>query len=251
MSSVPSLSIDEMHQVDAWWRACNYLVAGQIYLQENPLLKRPLTPEDIKPRLLGHWGTSAGLGFIYAHLNRLIRHTGQDMIYIAGPGHGGPALLRPATWRALTPRSIRGSPATRRACGGCSGSSPRRAGSSHASVTTPGSIHEGGELGYALSHGFGAVFDNPDLIAATVVGDGEAETGPAEGGWKGISFLNPVTDGAVLPILHLNGAKISDPPCRPARSRWSCRSSTRATATRWCGSRAATCPGCTPALPTP
>ncbi|WFF31975.1 phosphoketolase family protein [Propionibacterium freudenreichii] len=212
MSSVPSLSIDEMHQVDAWWRACNYLVAGQIYLQENPLLKRPLTPEDIKPRLLGHWGTSAGLGFIYAHLNRLIRHTGQDMIYIAGPGHGGPALVAAGylegTYTEIYPRVTRDEEGMRRLFRQFStpGGIP-----SHASVTTPGSIHEGGELGYALSHGFGAVFDNPDLIAATVVGDGEAETGPAEGGWKGISFLNPVTDGAVLPILHLNGAKISGP----------------------------------------
>lgn len=212
LSTVPPLSLEELHSVDAWWRACNYLVVGQIYLQENPLLKRSLEPEDIKPRLLGHWGTSTGLAFIYAHLNRLIRHTGQDCIYLAGPGHGGPALVAAGYleggYTEVYPRVTRDEEGMRRLFRQFSapGGIP-----SHASVTTPGSIHEGGELGYVLSHAFGAVFDNPELLAVAVVGDGEAETGPLEGGWKGISFLNPQRDGAVLPILHLNGAKIASP----------------------------------------
>ncbi|MDR2930092.1 MAG: phosphoketolase family protein [Propionibacteriaceae bacterium] len=210
--TVPTLDKTELDRIDAWWRACNYLTVGQIYLQDNPLLKRALTPDDIKPRLLGHWGTSSGLGFIYAHLNRLIRVTGQDCLYIAGPGHGGPALVAASYlegyYSEVFPRITRDDEGLRllfrqfSAPGGIP---------SHASVTTPGSIHEGGELGYALSHAFGAAFDNPDLLVAAVVGDGEAETGPLEGGWKGISFLNPVHDGAVLPILHLNGAKIAGP----------------------------------------
>ncbi len=210
--SLPPLTKTDLDTVDAWWRACNFLTAGQIYLQDNPLLKRPLTADDIKPRLLGHWGTSAGLGFIYSHLNRLIRQTGQDCLYIAGPGHGGPALVAASylegyyseVFPRVTPdeEGLRGLFRQFSAPGGIP---------SHASVTTPGSIHEGGELGYALSHAFGAAFDNPDLLVVAVVGDGEAETGPLEGGWKGISFLNPRHDGAVLPILHLNGAKISGP----------------------------------------
>ena len=198
--------------VDAWWRACNYLTIGQIYLQDNPLLRRRLTAADIKPRLLGHWGTSSGLSFIYAHLNRLIRVTGQDCLYIAGPGHGGPALVAAGylegSYTEVYPTITQDEDGMR--------SMFRRFSSpggipSHASVTTPGSIHEGGELGYALSHAFGAAFDNPDLLVVAVVGDGEAETGPLEGGWKGVSFLNPRHDGAVLPILHLNGAKIAGP----------------------------------------
>ncbi|WP_316668672.1 phosphoketolase family protein [uncultured Propionibacterium sp.] len=211
-SAAPELTIADMRSVDAWWRACNYLVIGQIYLQENPLLKHEVRPEDIKPRLLGHWGTSAGLGFIYSHVNRLIRCTDQDCIYIAGPGHGGPALVAAGylegTYTETYPRITQDEEGMRRLFRQFSapGGIP-----SHASVTTPGSIHEGGELGYALSHAFGAVFDNPDLLAVAVVGDGEAETGPLEGGWKGISFLNPEHDGAVLPILHLNGAKIAGP----------------------------------------
>ena len=212
MTLVPPLTRDDVERVDAWWRAANYLTVGQIYLQENPLLKRSLSVEDIKPRLLGHWGTSAGLSFIYSHLNRLIRHTGQDMVYIAGPGHGGPALVAAGYlegyYTEVFPKITQDADGLRSLFRQFSapGGIP-----SHASVTTPGSIHEGGELGYALSHAFGAAFDNPDLLVAAVVGDGEAETGPLEGGWKGISFLNPVHDGAVLPILHLNGGKIAGP----------------------------------------
>ncbi len=210
--SIPRLTQDELAAVDAWWRASNYLTVGQIYLQENPLLKRPLQASDIKPRLLGHWGTSTGLSFIYAHVNRLIRRTGQDCLYIAGPGHGGPALVAAGYlegyYTDCFPRVTQDEEGMRHLFRQFSapGGIP-----SHASVTTPGSIHEGGELGYALSHAFGAVFDNPDLLTVAVVGDGEAETGPLEGGWKAISFLSPVHDGAVLPVLHLNGAKIASP----------------------------------------
>ncbi len=202
----------ELASVDAWWRANNYLTIGQIYLGDNPLLALPLTAEQIKPRLLGHWGTSPGLALIYAHVSRLIRHTGQETIYLAGPGHGGPALVG-AGWLEGTyseiyphvPQTTDGLHTLFRQFSSPGGIP------SHVSVTTPGSIHEGGELGYVLMHAFGAVFDNPDLLAIAVVGDGEAETGPLEGSWKGISFLNPVHDGAVLPILHLNDAKISGP----------------------------------------
>ena len=203
---------DEVAVLDAWWRANNYLTVGQIYLMANPLLREPLTAEQIKPRLLGHWGTSPGLSFIYAHASRLIRHTGQEMIYLAGPGHGGPALVAAGylegSYAEVFPDVPNSEEGLRRLFRRFSapGGIP-----SHVSVTTPGSIHEGGELGYVLVHAFGAVLDNPDLIALAVVGDGEAETGPLEGSWKGISFLNPARDGAVLPILHLNGAKISGP----------------------------------------
>jgi xylulose-5-phosphate/fructose-6-phosphate phosphoketolase len=202
----------EIAQMDAWWRAANYLTIGQIYLQANPLLREPLKPEHIKPRLLGHWGTSPGLSFVYAHVSRLIRHTGQEAIYLAGPGHGGPALVAAGwlegTYSEIYPDVSLDEPGMLRLFRQFSspGGIP-----SHVSVTTPGSIHEGGELGYVLVHAFGAVMDNPDLLAIAVVGDGEAETGPLEGSWKGISFLNPARDGAVLPILHLNGAKISGP----------------------------------------
>jgi xylulose-5-phosphate/fructose-6-phosphate phosphoketolase len=203
---------DDLDRLDTWWRAANYLTIGQIYLRANPLLREPLKPEHIKPRLLGHWGTSPGLSFIYAHLSRLIRHTGQQAIYLSGPGHGGPALVAAGylegTYTDIYPRVTQDEDGMRQLFRQFSspGGIP-----SHVSVTTPGSIHEGGELGYVLVHGFGAVFDNPDLLAVAVVGDGEAETGPLEGSWKGISFLNPVRDGAVLPILHLNGYKISGP----------------------------------------
>ena len=203
---------DEVASMDAWWRANNYLTIGQIYLLENPLLREPLTSDHIKPRLLGHWGTSPGLSFIYTHASRLIRHTGQEMVYLAGPGHGGPALVAAGylegTYTEVYPRVGQDERGLRHLFRQFSspGGIP-----SHVSVTTPGSIHEGGELGYVLVHAFGAVMDNPDLIALAVVGDGEAETAPLEGSWKGISFLNPARDGAVLPILHLNGAKISGP----------------------------------------
>ncbi len=203
---------DELACLDAWWRANNYLTVGQIYLMANPLLREPLTDADIKPRLLGHWGTSPGLSFIYAHASRLIKATGQEMIYLAGPGHGGPALVAASylegSYTERFPAITQDTEGVRKLFRQFSapGGIP-----SHVSVTTPGSIHEGGELGYVLVHAFGTVMDNPDLITLAVVGDGEAETGPLEGSWKGISFLNPERDGAVLPILHLNGAKIAGP----------------------------------------
>src|SRR5579863_9479264 len=206
------LSKAELAGIDAYWNAANYLTVGQIYLQANPLLKEPLRPEHIKPRLLGHWGTSPGLSFIYVHLNRLIQDHDVDMIYLAGPGHGGPALLAnvylEGTYSEVYPAITEDGEGMRRLFRQFStpGGVP-----SHVSVPTPGSIHEGGELGYVLAHAFGAAFDNPDLIVTAVVGDGEAETGPLEGSWKSIKFLNPARDGAVLPILHLNGYKISGP----------------------------------------
>lgn len=198
--------------IDAYFRAANYLTVGQIYLQDNPLLREPLRPEHIKPRLLGHWGTSPGLNLLYAHLNRLIVRDDLDVLFLAGPGHGGPAVVANAylegTYSEIYPHISRDEAGLRRLFRQFStpGGIP-----SHAGPHTPGSIHEGGELGYVLSHAFGAAFDRPDLIVAAVVGDGEAETGPLEGAWKGISFLNPVHDGAVLPILHLNGYKIAGP----------------------------------------
>jgi xylulose-5-phosphate/fructose-6-phosphate phosphoketolase len=203
---------DALFALDAYWRAANYLTVGQIYLKENALLREPLRPEHIKPRLLGHWGTSPGLSLIYVHLNRLIRDVGANVIYLAGPGHGGPALLANAylegTYSEIYPAIRRDAEGMQRLFRQFStpGGVP-----SHVSVPTPGSIHEGGELGYVLVHAFGAAFDNPDLLAVAVIGDGEAETGPLEGSWKGIHFLDPARDGAVLPILHLNGYKISGP----------------------------------------
>jgi xylulose-5-phosphate/fructose-6-phosphate phosphoketolase len=203
---------DEIAGLDAWWRAANYLTIGQIYLRGNPLLREPLKPEHIKPRLLGHWGTSPGLSFVYAHVSRLIRKTGQEAVYLAGPGHGGPALVAAGylegTYSEVYPEVSRDEAGMLRLFRQFSspGGIP-----SHVSVTTPGSVHEGGELGYVLVHAFGSVMDNPDLLTIAVVGDGEAETGPLEGSWKGVSFINPARDGAVLPILHLNDAKISGP----------------------------------------
>jgi xylulose-5-phosphate/fructose-6-phosphate phosphoketolase len=201
--------LDRMHR---YWSAANYLTIGQIYLRANPLLREPLQPEHIKPRLLGHWGTSPGLSFIYVHLNRLISERDANVIYLAGPGHGGPALLAnvylEGTYSEVYPDVTRDEAGMRRLFRQFStpGGVP-----SHVSVPTPGSIHEGGELGYVLTHAFGAAFDNPDLLVVAVVGDGEAETGPLAGSWKGTSFLNPVRDGAVLPVLHLNGYKIANP----------------------------------------
>ena len=195
-----------------WWEAANYLTVAQIYLQDNPLLREPLRPEHIKPRLLGHWGTSPGLNLIYAQLNRLIRRSGQEVLYVAGPGHGGPALVAnvylEGTYSEVYPEVGRDLEGLRQLVRQFStpGGIP-----SHVSVPIPGSVHEGGELGYALVHAFGAVFDNPDLLVACVIGDGEAETAPLEGSWKGVRFLNPGRDGAVLPILQLNEAKISGP----------------------------------------
>jgi xylulose-5-phosphate/fructose-6-phosphate phosphoketolase len=208
----PGLTEAELRTLDGYWRAANYLSVGQIYLMANPLLREPLRPEHVKPRLLGHWGATPGLNLIYAHLNRVIRHWDLDMIYIAGPGHGGPGLVANAylegTYTERYPnigRNTAGLAALMRQF-----SFPGGIGS-HATPEVPGSIHEGGELGYSLAHAYGAVFDNPDLIAACVVGDGEAETGPLATSWHSNKFLNPATDGAVLPILHLNGYKIANP----------------------------------------
>ncbi len=209
---MPTLDQTRLDLMNRYWNATNYLTVGQIYLQSNPLLKEPLRPENIKPRLLGHWGTSPGLSFIYVHLNRLIQDNDIDMIYLAGPGHGGPAILAnvylEGTYSEIYPEVSEDAEGMQRLFRQFStpGGVP-----SHVSVPTPGSIHEGGELGYVLTHAFGAAFDNPGLIVTAVVGDGEAETGPLEGSWKSINFLNPLRDGAVLPILHLNGYKISGP----------------------------------------
>jgi xylulose-5-phosphate/fructose-6-phosphate phosphoketolase len=206
------LSPDILARMHRYWQAANYLTIGQIYLQSNPLLRNPLRPEHIKPRLLGHWGTSPGLSLIYVHMNRLINERDLNAIYLAGPGHGGPALVAnvylEGTYSEIYPEASRDVEGMRHLFRQFStpGGIP-----SHVSCPTPGSIHEGGELGYVLVHAFGAAFDNPDLLVVAVVGDGEAETGPLSGSWKGISYLNPVRDGAVLPILHLNGYKIANP----------------------------------------
>ncbi len=203
---------DEIDQIDAYWRAANYLSVGQIYLRDNPLLKEPLKAEHIKRRLLGHWGTTPGLNFIYAHLNRVIRKNDLNMIYIAGPGHGGPGIVAnvylEGTYSEVYPNVSEDEEGMKKLFKQFSfpGGIP-----SHAAPETPGSIHEGGELGYALSHAYGAAFDNPDLIVACVIGDGEAETGPLAAAWHSNKFLNPAEDGAVLPILHLNGYKIDNP----------------------------------------
>ncbi len=207
-----ALSKDEIEAINAYWRAANYLSVGQIYLFDNPLLKEPLKLEHIKPRLLGHWGTTPGLNFIYVHLNRVIKAYDLNMIYICGPGHGGPGMVAntylEGTYTEIYPNISQDSDGMRKLFKQFSfpGGIP-----SHAAPETPGSIHEGGELGYAVSHAYGAVFDNPDLIAACVVGDGEAETGPLATAWHSNKFLNPIRDGAVLPILHLNGYKIANP----------------------------------------
>jgi xylulose-5-phosphate/fructose-6-phosphate phosphoketolase len=206
------LSKTESETIDAYWRAANYLSVGQIYLYDNPLLKKPLTKEHVKPRLLGHWGTTPGLNFIYVHLNRLIKKHDLNMIHITGPGHGGPGLVANAylegTYGEVYPNISADEDGMKRLFKQFSfpGGIP-----SHVAPETPGSIHEGGELGYALSHAYGAAFDNPDLIVAAVVGDGEAETGALATSWHSNKFLNPVTDGTVLPILHLNGYKIANP----------------------------------------
>jgi xylulose-5-phosphate/fructose-6-phosphate phosphoketolase len=206
------LTEDELQQIDAWWRAANYLSVGQIYLLDNPLLREPLAAEHVKPRLLGHWGTTPGLNFLYAHLNRAIRARDLDMIYIMGPGHGGPAAVANAymegTLGEVYPELRPDVEGLRKLFRQFSfpGGIP-----SHVAPETPGSIHEGGELGYSLMHGFGAAFDNPHLVVACIVGDGEAETGPLAASWHSNKFLDPVHDGAVLPILHLNGYKIANP----------------------------------------
>ena len=206
------LSLDEAALIDRYWRAANYLSAGQIYLLDNPLLREPLAAEHVKPRLLGHWGTTPGLNFVYAHLNRVIRTRQTDVLYVCGPGHGGPAMVAntwlEGTYSEIYPEVRHDEEGMRRLFRQFSfpGGIP-----SHAAPETPGSIHEGGELGYALLHAYGAAFDNPALVVACVVGDGEAETGPLAASWHGNKFINPLRDGAVLPILHLNGYKIAGP----------------------------------------
>jgi xylulose-5-phosphate/fructose-6-phosphate phosphoketolase len=207
-----TLDADELQLMNAYWRAANYLSVGQIYLYDNPLLREPLTMDHVKPLVVSHWGTTPGQNFIYVHLNRVIKKHDLDMIYIAGPGHGGPALVGnvylEGTWSEVYPNVTQDEAGLKKLFkqfsfpGGIS---------SHVAPTTPGSIHEGGELGYSLSHAFGAAFDNPDLIVACIIGDGEAETGPLATAWQSNKFLDPITDGAVLPILHLNGYKISNP----------------------------------------
>jgi xylulose-5-phosphate/fructose-6-phosphate phosphoketolase len=206
------LSSDLLRKIDAYWRAANYLAVGQIYLHDNPLLQEPLNPSHVKTMLLGHWGTTPGQNFIYAHLNRVIKKYDLDMIYVSGPGHGGPALVGntylEGTYSEIYPNISQDEAGLKKLFTQFSfpGGIP-----SHVSPECPGSIHEGGELGYSLSHSFGAVLDNPNLVVACVVGDGEAETGPLATAWHSNKFLNPVTDGAVLPILHLNGYKIANP----------------------------------------
>ena len=212
MASPAPLRAEELDKIHAYWRAANYLCVGQIYLLDNPLLREPLAVEHIKPRLLGHWGTTPGLNFIYAHLNRVIKAQDLDMIYIAGPGHGGPAVVAntylEGTYSEFYPDVSADAEGMRKLFkqfsfpGGIS---------SHCSPEIPGSIHEGGELGYSVAHAYGAALDNPDLIVSCVVGDGEAETGPLATAWHSNKFLNPRHDGAVLPILHLNGYKIANP----------------------------------------
>jgi xylulose-5-phosphate/fructose-6-phosphate phosphoketolase len=216
-TAVAPLSVDELRLIDAYWRAANYLSVGQIYLLDNPLLRERLVAEHVKPRLLGHWGTTPGLNFVYAHMNRAIRNWDLNAIYVMGPGHGGPAAVANAylegTYTEVYPHITQDEAGLRKLFRQFSfpGGIP-----SHVAPETPGSIHEGGELGYALSHAYGAAFDNPDLLVCCIVGDGEAETGPLATAWHSNKFLNPVTDGAVLPILHLNGYKIANPTV-PAR----------------------------------
>ncbi|WP_404360355.1 phosphoketolase [Methylotuvimicrobium sp. KM1] len=218
MSTDESLSVsgpldaEELRKIDAWWRACNYLSVGMIYLRANPLLKEPLSTEHVKHRLLGHWGASPALSFAWAHLNRLIKRDELDVIFIAGPGHGAPGVLGPSylegTYSEVYPDKSEDTEGMRKFFKQFS--FPGQIGS-HVTPETPGSIHEGGELGYSLAHAYGAAFDNPDLIVACVVGDGEAETGPLATAWHSNKFLNPIRDGAVLPILNLNGYKIANP----------------------------------------
>src|SRR5438093_1246804 len=206
------LSQEELRKINAYWRAANYLSVGQIYLYANPLLREPLKLDHVKPRLLGHWGTTPGLNFIYVHCNRVIKKFDLNMIYICGPGHGGPGMVAntylEGTYTELYSRIRQDEDGLRRLFKQFSfpGGIP-----SHAAPETPGSIHEGGELGYSLLHAYGAAFDNPNLMVCCVIGDGEAETGALAASWHSNKFLNPVHDGAVIPVLHLNGYKIANP----------------------------------------
>src|SRR5246127_2422990 len=206
------LTSEQVRLIHAYWRAANYLTVGQIYLKDNPLLERPLVLDDIKPRLLGHWGTTSGLNFIYTHLNRVINERDLNMMYIIGPGHGGPGIVAhtylEGSYTEIYPHIERNADGIKRLFRQFSWPYGIP---SHVAPETPGSIHEGGELGYSLVHAYGAAFDNPNLIVACVVGDGEAETGPLATSWHSNKFLDPATDGAVLPILHLNGYKIANP----------------------------------------
>jgi xylulose-5-phosphate/fructose-6-phosphate phosphoketolase len=211
-SKETSLSSEELQQLDAYWRACNYLCVGMLYLRENPLLREPLKPEHFKNRLLGHWGSDPGQNFVWVHLNRLIKKYDLNTMYVSGPGHGAPAMISngylEGTFSEVYPEKSQDAEGMKKLF--CAFSFPGQMGS-HCTPEVPGSIHEGGELGYSLSHAFGAAFDNPDLIVSVVVGDGEAETGPLATSWHSNKFLNPISDGAVLPILHLNGYKIANP----------------------------------------
>src|SRR6266508_3332618 len=212
MNEASPLAAEELRRMNAYWRAANYLSVGQIYLLDNPLLREPLKLEHVKPRLLGHWGTTPGLNFIYVQLNRLIKMHDLNVIHVAGPGHGGPGLVAntylEGTYSEFYPNISQDKDGLKKLFKQFSfpGGIP-----SHVAPETPGSIHEGGELGYALVHAYGAVFDNPDLLALCVVGDGEAETGPLAASWHSNKFVNPARDGAVLPVLHLNGYKIASP----------------------------------------
>ncbi len=212
METEGPLSAEELRQLDAYWRAANYLSVGQIYLLANPLIREPLRPEHVKSRLLGHWGTTPGLNLIYVHLNRVIKERGLDAIHIIGPGHGGPAAVANAylegTYTEVYPAVTRNAEGMGKLFREFS--FPGGIGS-HVTPEVPGSIHEGGELGYSLAHAFGAAFDNPDLVVFCTVGDGEAETGALAASWHSNKFLNPEADGAVVPILHLNGYKIANP----------------------------------------
>jgi xylulose-5-phosphate/fructose-6-phosphate phosphoketolase len=209
---VRPLTDDDLRRIDAYWRAANYLSVGQIYLLANPLLREPLTLEHVKPRLLGHWGTTPGLNFVYVHLNRVIRDRDLDVIYVTGPGHGGPGIVAntylEGTYSEFYPSITQNADGMQRLFKQFSfpGGIP-----SHAAPETPGSINEGGELGYSLAHAYGAAYDNKELIVACVIGDGEAETGALAASWHSNKFLDPARDGAVLPILHLNGYKIANP----------------------------------------
>ena len=212
MREAQPLNTEDVRLMNAYWRAANYLSVGQIYLFYNPLLREPLKIEHIKPRLLGHWGTTPGLNFIYVHLNRVIKRDDLNVIYICGPGHGGPGIVAntylAGSYSEVYPNISQDAEGMRKLFKQFSfpGGIP-----SHVAPETPGSIHEGGELGYSLAHAYGAVFDNPDLIAACVIGDGEAETGALAASWHSNKFINPARDGMVLPILHLNGYKIASP----------------------------------------